>query len=228
LIRVAVKATESDDAARIASTPYAAAVEIVLAEAERMVGELKADLKRGGSGLISTLKWIHDAARGLHTELDLTADSPWGRQLAAIRTDISNTLKAEIESIPGRVRRLLRPRPASEIASGAVLDASDVTETEAAVEFIGACRIFASELAVSEITQRAHNELQQFLDGGTQTLLDGLRTAGTADRPFRQSQVDAAVRLCAKVFGQEYASLLSKAAEVAAAANAERKAAAKA
>jgi hypothetical protein len=31
----------------------------------------------------------------------------------------------------------------------------------------------------------------------------------------RQSQVDAAVRFCAKVFGQEYASLLAKAAEVA-------------
>ena len=36
-----------------------------------------------------------------------------------------------------------------------------------------------------------------------------------AERAFRQSQVDAAVRFCAKVFGQEYASLLTKAAEVA-------------
>jgi hypothetical protein len=53
-------------------------------------------------------------------------------------------------------------------------------------------------------------------------LLDGLRHAGPADRSFRQSQVDAAVRFCAKVFGQEYASLLGKAAEVA--GSAERKA----
>ena len=42
--------------------------------------------------------------------------------------------------------------------------------------------------------------------------------------PFRQSQVDAAVKFCAKVFGQEYASLLAKAAEVAA-QDQERKAA---
>ena len=44
-----------------------------------------------------------------------------------------------------------------------------------------------------------------------------MRCAAPSDgeRPFRQSQVDAAVRFCAKVFGQEYASLLAKAAEVA-------------
>jgi hypothetical protein len=45
-----------------------------------------------------------------------------------------------------------------------------------------------------------------------------LRHAGDADRGFRQSQVDAAVRFCAKVFGREYAALLGKAAEVASAA----------
>ena len=60
-----------------------------------------------------------------------------------------------------------------------------------------------------------HSELQQYLDGGTRALLDGVRHAGVADRSFRQSQVDAAVRLCAKVFGQDYASMVGKAAEVA-------------
>ena len=70
LIRLAVKAAQSDDAARIAATPYAMAVTIVLADVERMVRELKADLKRGGA-VTSLLKCMHDAARGLRTELDL-------------------------------------------------------------------------------------------------------------------------------------------------------------
>ncbi len=216
LIRLAVKAAQSDDAVRIAATPYAAAVTIVLAEIERMVGELKTDLKRGGSvPMTSLLKGIHDAARGLRTELDLPVDSPWGRQLAAIRAEISTILKAEIESAPGRVRRLLRPRPASEIIAGTALDLGDIADTEALIQLVGACRNYASELAISEMTTRAYGELQQYLDTGTKTLLEGLRSAGAADRPFRQSQVDAAVRFCAKVFGQEYASLLTKAAEVA-------------
>ncbi|MEI9803812.1 MAG: hypothetical protein WDN48_04215 [Pseudolabrys sp.] len=68
------------------------------------------------------------------------------------------------------------------------------------------------------MTQRTFGELQQYLDGGMRALLDGVRHAGVADRSFRQSQVDAAVRLCAKVFGQEYAALVGKAAEVAGAA----------
>jgi hypothetical protein len=46
-------------------------------------------------------------------------------------------------------------------------------------------------------------------------LLDALRIASPTERTFRQSQLDAAVQFCAKVFGQEYASLLVKAAGVA-------------
>ena len=94
------------------------------------------------------------------------------------------------------------------------------------IDLVGACRNYASELAISEMTLRTFNELQQYLDTGTRSLLDGLRQAGDADRSFRQSQVDAAVRFCGKVFGAEYASLMTKAAEVAAnSAASERKAA---
>jgi hypothetical protein len=220
LIRLAVREVASDESARIAATPYAAAVSIILADVERMVGELKADLKRG-IGVTSLLKCIHDAARGLRTELDLSGDSPWARQLAAIRSDVASLLKTEIESVPGRVRRLLRPRPSSEIARDSMLDPGDVTDTEAMVELVSACRNYASELAINELTLRSSHELQQYLDTGTQALLDALRFAGGHDRPFRKSQVDAAVRFCAKVFGRDYASLLTKAAELA--SNAERK-----
>ena len=117
--------------------------------------------------------------------------------------------------MPGRVRRLLRPRPSREIRLNSVLDPNEVAEVEALVEFVGICRYFAGELAINEMTQRALKELRQYLYNGTQALLEGLRHAGEADRTFRQSQVDAAVRFCAKVFGREYAALLGKAAEVA-------------
>jgi hypothetical protein len=83
------------------------------------------------------------------------------------------------------------------------------------VDFAGACRNFASELAINEITQRAYNELQQYLDNTTRTLVDGLRNAGDAERPFRQSQIDAAARFCGKVFGAEYAAMITRSAEAA-------------
>ena len=224
LIRLGIDAAGSDTAARVAETRYGIAVSIVLADLERMVGELRAELRSGrGVAIGALLKTIHDSTRGLRTELDLPVASTWGRALAAQRAQIADLVRAEIESMPGRVRHLLRARPSSEIRPNSTLDLADVAETEALVEFVGACRNFAGELAINEMTQRTFAELQQYLDGGMAALLDGLRHAGVADRSFRQSQVDAAVRLCAKVFGQEYASLFGKAADVAGAA--ERKAA---
>ena len=223
LIRVAVKGADSDDATRIAQSPYAVAVVITFGEIERMVEELRADLKRGATvAVTSLLKCIHDAVRGVRTELDLSADSLWARQLAAIRGGISNVLKAEIESVPGRVRRLLRPRPSNEIERNSALDADDVTDAETMIEFIGACRNYAGELAISEMTLRTFQEIQQYLDTGTRSLLDALRMAGEPDRRFRKSQVDAAIRFCAKAFGKDYAALLVKAAEMA--GNTERRA----
>jgi hypothetical protein len=224
LIRFGVKAAGSDSAARVAETHYGVGVTIALAELERMVGELRDDLRDGrGIAVVALLKTIHDAARGLRTELDLPVDSTWGRALAAQRTQISDLLKSEIESMPDRVKRLLRPRPSTEIRAYSVLDADEVAEAEALLDFVGSCRFFAGELAVNEMTQRVFSDLQHYLDGGTRALLDGLRHAGASDRRFRQSQVDAAIRFCAKVFGEEYASLLAKAAEIA--AGAERKSA---
>lgn len=216
LIRLAIRAAESDDALKIAMSPYALAVSVTLGDIERMVEELRADLKRGATlAVTSLLKCIHDAARGVRTELDLSADSLWARQLAAIRGGISDMLKAEIESVPGRMRRLLRPRPSHEIARGSVLDAHDVADSEAMIEFVGACRHYAGELAISEVTTRTFQDIQQYLDTGTRSLLDALRMAGEPDRPFRKSQVDAAIRFCGKAFGRDYASLLVKAAEMA-------------
>jgi hypothetical protein len=227
VIRLAVADADSDDAARIAAMPYATAVTITLTDIERMVEDLKADLKAGRNlAVTSLLKCIHDAVRGVRSELDLAVDSPWGRQLAAIRSEVSSALKMEIESTPGRVRRLLRPRLAGKSATASRLDPGEVAETEALIELLGACRHYASELAVSEVTLRAFTEVQQYLDTGTRVLVEGLRGAEAADRPFRQSQVDAAVRFCAKIFGAQYAAVLGKAAEVA--VNSERKAAAKA
>jgi hypothetical protein len=227
LIRLAVKVVDSDDAVRIAASSYALAVTIALADIQRMVEELKSDLQRGEAvAVMALLKCIHDAVRGVRSELDLSADSTWARQLAAIRSEISNLLRSEIESVPGRIRRLLRPRSAQDIVRGSVLDSNEVNETENMIEFVSACRNYAGELAASEVTLRAFHDIQQYLDSGTRALLDALRAAGDHDRPYRRSQMDAAIKFCGKAFGQDYASLLMKAAEIA--GHVDRSAAAKA
>jgi len=225
LIRLATRVAESDIAARVAETPYAVAVTIVLGEMESTVTELRTAFK-AGKPVASMLKELHDGARGLRTEMDLSVDSTWSRQLAAIRSDVSNMLKPEIDATPGRVRRLLRPPPAKEIHPGSTVDSIDVDDVQARVEFVGACRNYAGELALSEVTLRAYSELTQYLETGTKVLLDALRHAGAGERAFRHSQVEAAIRLCRSLFGIDYAETLAKAADVAVqAATAERKSA---
>ncbi len=214
LVRIASNAASSDNAARIAETPYAVAVAIVLNELEGMVSELRVELK-AARPVASLLKRIHDAAREIHTEIDLSDHSAWSRQLAALRAAAANLLTAEIEATPGKVRRLLRPRPANEIMPGSLLDAMDVEEAAARVDLVAACRLYAGELAVSEVTLRAHSELTQYLETSSRMLLDALRQSDDAERPFRQSQIDAAVRFCKTLFGGEYAGALAKAADVA-------------
>jgi hypothetical protein len=129
--------------------------------------------------------------------------------------EISNALKSEIESVPGRVRRLLRQRPDKEIAAGAKLDPLETDETAALIGFVMVCRSYASELAINEVTLRAFSELQHYVETATETLVESLRGGDPRVRAFRQLQTNAAIRFCELIFGHDYATLMAKAAEVA-------------
>ena len=124
-----------------------------------------------------------------------------------------SVLTREIDNLPGQVRRLLRPRNGREAT--APLDSIDVGDVEAKLALVAACRNYAGELAVSEATHRVHSALQDYFDNGTDVLLERLRASPSAERALRQSQVDAAIRFCAKLFGAEYAGTLARAADVA-------------
>ena len=217
LIRFGIEAANSNNAVRVAQTNYAVSVNIVLAELQRLVSVLRRDLRNsGGMAVSALLKTIHDSVRGLGSELVIPVNSNWGRTLTVQRTEIADLLRCELDTVPGRVRRLLRPRPAVEIRAKSELDASEVSNTEALVALVDACRLFAGELAINEITHRANTELRQYLDAATQVLLDGLRHVTPDERRFRQSQFEASRRFCAVLFGPSYAEALGRAAQLAA------------
>ena len=216
LIRLGIAAAGTDVAARVAETPYAAAVDVVLSDMESMSAQLRDSLKGRRDDVAEILKNIHDAARTLRTEMDLSGDSAWARQLAALRAEVSRALLAEIDNLPGQVRRLLRPHAAKEVRADSTLDAGDVEEIESKLALAATCRNYAGEIALTEATRRIHSDLQNYFDTGTQPLLDRLRASPPAERAFRQSQLDAAVRFCGKLLGADYAGTLAKAADVAA------------
>jgi hypothetical protein len=216
ILRLAVAAAETDSAPRIAETSYAFAVDLVVDEISRQATRVPSDLRaRATAEVCTSIKKFHDFSRALTTELDVSVDTRWTKRLAQLRTDLAGLLRSKIDGLPGQVRRLLRPRRKEEIAAGSLLDQHEIGDIENALEVLGACRLSAGEIALNEITLRLSSELETCLDNATQALLESIRQASDSDRPFRQSQLDAAVRFSAKVFGKRYAELLSKAADVA-------------
>jgi hypothetical protein len=214
IIRLAVKMAASDDEIRVAATPYGVAVTIALHDLSFLAACLRTDIRRGHFDNVGEqLKTLHDGVRGLRTELDLRNDSAWGRQLTSIRADISNSLQSEIESVPGRVRRVLRQRADKDIGSAPKIDASDVEETAALIDFVAVCRTYASELAINEVTLRTYSDLQHYVEHSTEGLVQALRGGDAKARAYRQMQVKAAIRFCEVLFGHDYASLMSRAAE---------------
>jgi hypothetical protein len=214
IIRLAIKMASSDDEVRVAATSYGIAVTIALHDLYCLAAGLRMDIKRGHfDNVAEELKNLHDGVRGLRTELDLRNDSTWGKQLASIRADISNALQSEIDSVPGRVRRLLRQRADRDIYAGAKLDMSEVEETAALIDFVAVCRTYASELAINEVTLRTYSDLQQYVEHATEALVQSLRSGDAKARAYRQMQVSAAIRFCDVLFGHDYASLMSRAVE---------------
>ncbi len=216
IVRLGIAVAGSDDEVRIAGTPFGVTVTMAIHDLSRVTSELRADIKRGQyKNITDHLKTLHDGVRGLRTEIDFRTDSAWGRQLAAIRADISNGMKSEIDGVPGRVRRILRQGPDKDVTANSRIDPTEVDETAALIEFVAVCRNYASELAINEVTLRAFTELQQYVETATENLVESLRTQDPKVRAFRQMQMQAAIRFCDVMFGPDYAMLMSKAAEMA-------------
>src|ERR1035437_8273846 len=214
IIRIAIKMAASDDEIRVAATPYGVAVTIALHDLSCRAASLRADIKRGHfDNVAEHLKSLHDGVRGLRTELDQRNESAGGKQLASIRADISNALQSEIDSVPGRVRRLLRQRADKDIPAAAKVDPSEVDDAAALIDFVAVCRTYASELAINEVTLRTYSDLQQYVEHSTEALVQSLRGGDAKARAYRQMQVTAAIRFCEVLFGHDYASLMSRAAE---------------
>jgi hypothetical protein len=214
IIRLAIKMAASDDEIRVAATPFGIAVSIALHDLSFVAACLRTDIRRGQFDNVGEqLKSLHETVRGLRTELDLRQDSAWGRQLASIRADISNSLQSEIDSVPGRVRRILRQRADKDISAAPKIDDTEVEETAALIDFVAVCRTYASELAINEVTLRTYSDLQHYVERSTESLVQSLRAGEPKSRAYRQMQVKAAIRFCEVLFGHDYASLMRRAAE---------------
>ncbi len=217
LIRLAIRAAGSDDAKRIAETPYAVAVQIALEEVDRRVRELAADLKSGrGIAVAALLKEVHDSLRGLRSEINLSPESVWGKQLPRSRACRRLEGSDRRDRADAGARAATDPAAAGqEIVRDSRLDAGEVAETEALIGFVAACR----NLRQRTCHQRGHaTHLQRIAAVPRQRHWRAARFTARGRR--RRAPVPPVSGRCRgpvlrQGVRQEYASLLTKAAEVA-------------
>lgn len=215
LARLAVSAAESDDPAKIAVNPYRFAVDLVVADIERSAQRVSRALKEGSSEkLAAAIKDFHDSIRSLRTDMSLAGDGMWQKRLSKMRADLARLMTAEIEGVPGEIRRMLRPRQRGDHPMEPISE-DLVADVEMRLDLLGACRKYASEIALNEVTLRIFTEIQGYLDPTLTQLLENIRNAPDIDRALKISQIEAAVRFSARIFGASYAQLLQKAADVA-------------
>ena len=215
LVRLAVSAADSDEPSKISASPYRAAVDLVIADIERATQRVSRAIKEGrGDRAAASIKEFHDSVRSLRTDMSLTGDGPWQRRIAKLRADLAALLSAEIEGVPGEVRRLLRPRQRSDQPMQPITE-EVVAEVEARLDLLNTCRSHASEIALNEMTTRVFSEIQGYLDPTLTQLMENIRSSPDVDRSLKISQIEAAVRFSARIFGASYAQLLQKAADVA-------------
>jgi hypothetical protein len=111
LIRLAIKAAGSKNAADIARTPYGAAISMVLDRVEHKRSLLRIALKQerilvAKEILIS----IYDTEHALRVRIDRFAESNWGLRLDALMDSITELVESETRRFPDNVGHVLASR----------------------------------------------------------------------------------------------------------------------
>ncbi len=198
-----------------ATTPYRFAIILVIADTEETVSTLRTALTSGETETIGELiETISATLRGLGGEIDLAGNSWAAQKLNAIRNEVHALLAAEIEAVPSSVRRLFDLTAPIEAAHGDS-EAGAAAATEREVALLEIVRAFEGPLSLGTKIASALSQIRSAIERAIATLLKKLRTAFDSARKFCLLQISHAVRICARLFGKEYASAIVAATEAA-------------
>jgi hypothetical protein len=210
-VRLASVAVESTEGARICETPYVRILDLALAEAEReYVSARKHTSTEERAIFLRAVRGFGATARALSTEVDLQADGTHARSLAALRGEMAESVRSDLQDLAPRVRRLVRPR-----AQERSLEEHEIARLEADLDLLLIARSYAEEIALNALSGRVFTEVRDLLDTGTPQLMERFRAADEKTKPVLRERLATVVKVSAKIFGSEYAALMSKAVDVA-------------
>jgi hypothetical protein len=108
VLRLATKSAKSKNAADVAATPYAVAVQMVLDQIEDRRITLRIALK---TNRVTTAKDIltniYDIEYAMRERIDRLEDSDWGRRLHTVMEAIASMVEAEVSRFPDEVGHVL-------------------------------------------------------------------------------------------------------------------------
>jgi hypothetical protein len=217
LIRLAIAATQSDSATRIAESPYAVTVALVLHDVEDLAGRLRIALATGWSDAADETLWdLHEAIETVSSELDFAGDPRWPRQLAGIRDGVAQLLRSEIAVVPERIALVLTPRTIVAGRHPAPPATNEVDAAAAGIAFAVALKPHAPHFGVDADVERMRVAAGAEVERAAKALLDRIRDGGEAERVNCLLQIEVAARLAGMLHGQGYLATFAGAARAAA------------
>lgn len=216
LAHLACRLAGSNDPRLVSGSRWAPLVEAVVGRIERHAARAAArgNDEAAREAFVADLRAYHDLTRMLELAMPVDNVAAWFRRLANARTVMSQTVAGRLETAPGLVRRALMLDDRG--GWGGRFDAADVAEAEFAVRIALEAKAASDSLALHELVGRCRKQIEATLELVSSRLLEEMRSPAHRDRADLDRAVDAAIRLCAMVFGEEHAAVLRRSRDLAA------------
>ncbi len=212
-VRFAAYAADSQDFMRIKETPYSLVLDIALGEAERALWRAR---KFGSTAdrplFLTAVKNFGATARALSSEIEMPQECSHAKRLSALRKEMAETIRGDLQHIGPRIRSLVRPRGSEALA---IPDSYEMSRLEADIDLLVITRTFAEETALNALSSRAYSDAREILDTGPSLLIERMRGADPDAKAALKARLSAIVNVAAKIFNADYAAQLQKAVEVA-------------
>lgn len=222
LAKVAVVGTGSEDIKAVASSPFAALIEIAMAETERsaaLVGEGLKQLKSDGT-LAPALRDFAMSSRNLRSVLNLDQTThDWAKRLTEMRTRLSDGIARELNELPRLIRTSIKTLRAFDQRRLGMPDPVDIERTCLLIELLNAAKLSSTELGVNETLLRVFNDTDTYLDHTSRILVEDARNAMGDQRHAVRAFGDAAIRMTELLHGTTRAAALRRSFGTAAGPN---------
>lgn len=216
ILRILNRFEGTDDGLRLSKSRFAPCVDIVLAEIDYADERIAAHISRPAEfdSLLAAIRRFYALANGLSVAVELESASDWRKRLAAHRRRAAEILSAEVQTIPGAVRRAMRPRRRDGERIQPVPE-DDVLEAEYAVRLMVGLKPYRAELAVNELLGTVTSQIEKFIESANEAIIHEQRNTTGDGLDVARRDLDIAVRINTIVFGENYAALLKRSGEVA-------------